>query len=298
MLIWSRAAPDELAIGHLERLAILNGISSRQKFNRTIERWRAERGGGEPSATGLLGLVTTFGENARDYVRHHAWLPNDQVLMRVKRFSSLRMRHAIRPSLRTFAPKHWKARFFCRECVLEDRVTYQFSYWHRIHQFPGVVHCERHSVGLSFVAHGDKPSLPHHHENHIHQIDSLLMDSVAGHPVVSRYYHVAQRLLEFEFRIPYPNAFQALSSRSRELGLFEIGEHWCEGLRRKALSELPGNWLKECFDGDLHRSAPPIGPDRIPLSDPDWVVIHLKEYALALAVLYESTDAALQFLTS
>jgi hypothetical protein len=104
--------------------------------------------------------------------------------------------------------------------------------------------------------------------------------------------------LEFEYRIPYPNAFEPLFTRCRELGLFKIGEHWCEGLRRKALSDLPENWLKACFSDDLHRNLPPMGQACNILSDPDWLVILLKDYALALAVMYETPEQAFHFLDS
>jgi len=296
MLIWSRAAPDELAIGHFERLAILNGASHRRRFNRALEHWRIERGGGDPSVTGMIGVVTTFGESARDYVRSHAWLPNDQVLMRMKRFAKPGKRHAIRPSLRTLAPKYWKSRFFCRKCALEEQDIYQFSYWHRLHQFSGIIHCERHGVGLSYVAHDNRPFLPHHRMDHAHEIDGRLAAAVIRNPVVSRYRQIAQRLLELEIRIPYRNAFGTLSSQCRALGQFGMRKSWSEWLRRKALADLPESWLKECFSDDLHRDSLPAMQYRNILSDPDWTVIRLKEYALALAILYESPDQAFRFL--
>ena len=81
----------------------------------------------------------------------------------------------------------------------------------------------------------------------------------------------------------------------RKLGIFRAGRHWCDGLRRIALAELPAIWITECFDGDLHRVVSGCGWKRYSLSHPEWAMFNLKEYTLALAVLYGTPGRALDF---
>lgn len=49
------------------------------------------------------------------------------------------------PKLRLYYPKY---RQFCPQCLIEDLQQYGETYWHRLHQVPGVRVCLIHGVGL------------------------------------------------------------------------------------------------------------------------------------------------------
>lgn len=250
----------------------------------------------------LYYLAKGNGDDLVDYLQKYSWLPYHlltyQPWQQVKQYVDDVNRkdiYSYRERDYGLGPTWSNGFSFCRLCTEEDVDVSGFSYWRRLHQFPGVDMCSRHRVGLSTIVHKYRQfTLPHDHLRDAPSVDAELIASVTDHPVVVRYEAVADGLLRRDGPIAIETAEKVLRLRCRELGLTNGGVIWHMALRHRMLRLAPPLWLAMHFTGYYAGADIDERSYQWRIRDPGWAPSSTMEYALALAVLFYSAEEALK----
>jgi hypothetical protein len=180
----------------------------------------------------------------------------------------------------------------CAECVREDRIR-GWSYWHRMHQIPGVYWCLKHRCLLSFSILARPFSWAPHHifqmgEAHPIRLDEQMIDN----PVLDRYARLVSALLD-RLVAPVRRSVLAELVRSRcEI----LGLSTCTGPYR-LLSEfarecVPEEWMAVTFRESQRTSSKKLASwvDRVgqARTRPASPILSV----LAMALLWEDPDEA------
>lgn len=294
VLTWTAPIPGEIASGHEARLGRLNGITTRQHVYEALrEQFRNVKNflGNLPT---IFYLALGSGGDCERYVREHAWMverpPAQHLCEIVKHSDSVFMSRENRFGL---GPSRQGVYSFCLRCVEEDLDVSGFSYWRRIHQFPGIDVCSRHKWGLSTIqCNESRLSLPSEHLREASPRNAELIATVVDHPVVSRYETIATALLRRNSPICVATANEVLEWRARELGLLPNRVSRQIDLRSHIFGLAPHIWLTTYFSKcSQHVVNPKTGRHRT--TEPDWEPNSPMEYALAFAVLFDTAEEVL-----
>lgn len=150
--------PDELLAGYRGRLAVqYNWGSITETHAGIIKRFPVDTLVMPGQTTVTHRLAHALGMSLRDLLSQHSMSPLFAAFPDLERdtgwdycssrFATVWLRLA-RPSLA-----------ICEECVAQDLKTLNFSYWHRCHQVPGLLHCPEHGLELRFVTPGQSALL-------------------------------------------------------------------------------------------------------------------------------------------
>lgn len=294
MLTWTAPVPGEIASGHEARLGRLNGITTRQHVYEALR----EHSGNVKNFLGNLPtifyLALGSGGDCELYVREHAWMVERPSMQHpreiVKHSDSVLMSREYRFGL---GPSGQGGYSFCLRCVEEDLDVSGFSYWRRIHQFPGIDVCSRHKWGLSTIrCNESRLSLPSEHLQEASPRNAELTATVVDHPVVSRYETLAAALLRRNSSLCVTTVDKVLEWRCRELGFLLGRVSWQMALRSHIFGLAPHTWLTTHFS---KCSQDVVNPktDRRHTTEPDRESNSPMEYALAFAVLFDIVEEAL-----
>jgi len=183
--------------------------------------------------------------------------------------------------------------FFCSQCVLEDVAELGYSYWRRIHNFPGVDVCNRHKSGLMRVADDINTfKLPHWQFDELIYPGSDFVESMIDRPLVQRYQEIASGMLDFYCPLNPSHVIQILENRCRELGILHGKNDWATALRDRIIKLAPQEWLEKHFVRGMSLQGLGIHPIHN-INTQNWYPKYSIELVLALAATFESTDAAL-----
>jgi len=174
--------PDELVSGYLGRLGLRLGLEWKSSDMR-YRLYQRIRELGYQVDYDLFSIAELFsGKARRELVEHHSITPFSHAFTtngEGRAFADVPSRgeYCAREILGLFnKPKA------CPYCVRADLQEYGFSYWRRIHQMPGALHCPHHDVPLKTVA----AHFPYYRQPH-HILATLTPDN-APHEV-SRAFH-------------------------------------------------------------------------------------------------------------
>lgn len=182
----------------------------------------------------------------------------------------------------------------CPECTKEDVNFWGFSYWRRSHQLPGSTICQKHLIGLHEAHKSNWLTLPHDALNSSTPIDASITTSAKRNPVIQRYTEISIGLAERTQ--PVSTAWMVHVLKRRFHSHIEESGHPTRRLTTIAVKMIRGPWqqhffpeLDACGTGlnSLDRTCSSI---RLAYSTPF--------YALALAVLFEDADDAMNEVTS
>ena len=179
----------------------------------------------------------------------------------------------------------------CAGCVQEDLDFWGFTYWRRTHLIPGVLRCAKHNRPLFRVE--QLPTwqlMPHEAPVSSGGSRWERLTQALETPVLLRYAHVCLELLTRPRPMSTVQVVHVLNERAAVLGL-DLGSR--TPLSDLAKTQLTGPWQAMllsgrerkaqaspfCIDSTLNRMMP---------------VIDGTDYAIAIAVLYDSPDEGLR----
>lgn len=177
----------------------------------------------------------------------------------------------------------------CPECVAEDLAFWGFSYWRRSHQLPGCVLCAKHQVALHRVLLTESRVLPHRVVDQSSALDPLVVHSAKTNLVIQRYAEISLALAQRSR--PVSTAWMAHILRRRvQMREAQAGRK-VRRLTHIADDLIRGPWQRRFFEGIDANSVQINSLDRTCSSVrlPYSTIF----YALALAVLFDSADDAM-----
>ena len=182
----------------------------------------------------------------------------------------------------------------CPECTKEDLNFWGFSYWRRSHQLPGSTLCQKHLIGLHKAHNTNWLTLPHDTLSSSTPIDACITKSAKRNPVIQRYTEISIGLAERTQ--PVSTAWMVHVLKRRFHSHIEESGRSTRRLSNIAADMIRGSWQQHFFPqldargtglNSLDRTCSSI---RLAYSTPF--------YALALAVLFENADDAMNEVNS
>lgn len=185
------------------------------------------------------------------------------------------------------------SRMLCQMCVGEDLPFWGFSYWRRSHQVTGIVWCQKHRYPLFRVRENEAwRSMPHEVMRQAHPVSEAVVNQALESPVLRRYAEVCTGLLERARPLSTLQALRTLTDRAHSFGLAIDPEGRGRRLSDFAADHIGGPW-QDLFWKELSEKKPGAHVPAL-----DGALSRLRAgtgasgYALAIALLYDSVDAA------
>ncbi|ADL56911.1 TniQ family protein [Gallionella capsiferriformans] len=300
MLIRPSPYPEELDRGYLGRVMRENGKATEKDAVTLMGIWAgvADKTRREVSCLELLSKVA--GSELSMFVKQHTTLPFRRGIT------------SYHPDLPHGGEQQrsmlWTTgmqlartgAYFCAECVHEDQGFHGQSYWRREHQIPGMLWCSKHATPLKYTKHESAFLLsPAAQFPHCVTVDEKWVKQAFNNKAIQRYNEICCNLLDT--RKPYDVKYvsEVLKEKASERGYQTHGGKVKSPLLSDDVIHAFGRkWLATVLPALADK------PEGSYLSQMDGV-LHLKTsasstsvYVLALAVLYESVDMALNALES
>ena len=145
---------------------------------------------------------------------------------------------------RSFGYRKWKKEhlFYCSECVRQDRIRYGETYWHMIHQLPGVSVCPAHRVCL-------KESAASVRETRYNLLPAEYVLKQAG-------YDVAGAFTEMEYQVARIS-MHLLENGFSSQRILELSQGDMDG-RQQRLPEEAEAILKSSFRSEMDYRGTPL----------------------------------------
>jgi hypothetical protein len=293
--------PEELDRGYLGRVMRVNGKASENDAVTLMSIWAgvADKSRREVSCLELLSKVA--GTDVQTFVRQHSTLPFRRGIT------------SYHPDLPHGGEQQrsmlWSTgmqlartgAYFCAECVHEDQGFHGKSYWRREHQIPGMLWCSKHATPLKYTEDESAFLLPPAVQlQHCQSVDDAQWVKQAfNNKSIQRYNEICSSLLDTRKPFDVKNVSEVLKAKATEHGFQTHGGKVKLPLLSDAVINAFGRkWLATVLPALADK------PEGVHLSQMDGV-LYLKTsasstsaYVLALAVLYESVDMALNALQS
>lgn len=291
--------PDEDARGYWGRVLRLNSVSARPTseaaFLNSVRARFAAQGGSQPEQTAALSWLANVPMPA--VVSAHTTAPFVGAVLPLVGAGWCDDTHVAHELRRATTSSQASCRSICPACVAEDIDFWGFSYWRRSHQLTCIMSCSKHDMSL-FRARENfswqtmpQEALPHARPD----ADTLVTQAIES-PVLRRYADVCAELLNRSRPISTLQAVRALTTRAKAIGL----SPWDAKSGRK-LSDLAADCISAPWQLEFGRSWQGRGKDP-GLHALDATLLRLRgacdatAYALAIALLWNSIDAAINAL--
>jgi hypothetical protein len=286
--------PDELAIGHLGRLFILNGIDRPLRKAQYVNKYAPARNANSGSRRYVKTLAALSGQTVADYLFHHSCFP----FYRAVHSDNWRGQEKTQLALSVIGLSATRVNPFgvsiCPRCVEEDVGFWGFSYWRRSHQLPGIDWCQKHRCAL-IKTRRDAPVEMLPHEVLADATATTVSEKAMQNEVIFRYSEICMEFLGRNHSISTRHMVSCLQQRARDLQIRPRpgvpGFH----LHDMAMQQVDGEWLLKYFP-DIFSKNSSSSLSRTYTST--QIAYSTPYYALALALLYESVDEAFTDLTS
>ena len=299
MLIRSEPFPGELDRGYLGRVMRINGATTEKYAVELMSIWAgvADKSRREVSCLELLSKVA--GVDVSIFVRQHTILPFWRGISALKPHL-LHGNEQKRSLLRsTEMQLSRKGAYFCADCVNEDQNFHGQSYWRREHQIPGMLWCLKHATPLKYTEDESAFLLPPAAQlQHCQSVDEeQWVKQAFNNKAIQRYQEICSSLLNNRKPFDVKYVLVKLQEKACEFGfptrrdkvktlllsdtvIDAFGRTWLDSVL-PALADKPKGWFLGQMDGVLNLKT----------SIPSVIA-----YVLALAVLYESADMAMNAL--
>jgi hypothetical protein len=245
MLI-SEPLPDELALGHLHRIRRLNDMTLRR--HETIVDLVGRTGADIPLQRQVLANFSGMSDD--EYLRRHSmlalskrWRLMGQTCKEGDHALDLLPQRANKAPVETLDLRYR----LCPQCREEDLQTFSLTYWHRLHQIPGIDTCPAHGCVMQL----------HTREELIDNPCPVALDGpvsapelvhASTHPILMRYKHLASVALKHAAHLDYDFARDHVRAIGRRSGLVTDNVQ-CDdpagGLASLLERSLPLAWLQE-----------------------------------------------------
>ena len=244
-MIWVSPMPGEIAEGHLARIRIVNGISSRKQLIDLLRRKSSD-----PAAPILHLLAEFSGMGSAAYAIRHSMMP-------VLRVASREVTPALHGSpegamfsrrLGMLAPRPGSR--FCARCIAKSLSEQGFSWFRREHQLSGVDLCPIHGCGLQVIEGDDAYAEPP--DCREVRGESKLVPPVSfvekeGDSFVRRFVSLSCSYLNRDAPLPTRALHAELSRRARSVGLRTSDSGHRPLLSDAIIEHAPRGWLQAHF---------------------------------------------------
>ena len=293
--------PDEDARGYWGRVMRLNGVPGAPHTEATFTSATRNRlltdHGIKPGMAEVLSAVA--GIPMTNLVHAHTLVPFSGAILAVVNGDWCGNSHTSKELRRVATHPNARRRSLCRECVSEDLDFWGFSYWRRSQQLPGIVWCTKHGCALLRAQANDTwQTMPHEALPNAQSVSDAVVEHALAHPVLLRYAEVCNELLNLKRPLSTFQVVRAMTRRARSLGLVHETATTGEKLSEYAASCISGPWQREFW------STAPSAPINSCFHALDATLSRLlgtceaDAYALAIALLYNSVDDALNDLST
>lgn len=291
----SNILEDEFSRGYRGRLRVLNQYPSVLKFMAALREAKHSLRTqlSECSAAATLALAAEI--PLKEFVRKHSLLP----FHRTVSLKDYDVDHGD-PSrlclIEHFGTRVWRQSMamFCPECVAGDMESSRFAYWRRFHQLPGIPWCIKHGCQLANSSIGKKafddvpfPELPAHYG-----FSEQEFIDVSLNPVIQRYADIANAFLNSERPTPLIHATFLIAEQAKKQQLRVGARGQKPTLTDRVLEQVSLYWLRTLYPDIENRSS---GEFFNPIDNITTGLVADQGYALALAVLFDSTTEALNY---
>jgi hypothetical protein len=245
-------------------------------------------------------LAEVYGVRPIFFVRQHTMMPFTKLVGWFDRdrgeVPDLVNRKYLSSALRSPRPHA----YLCPHCVEEDIDFRGISYWRRLHQLPGVDWCVKHGVALRRCEGIDileqSPILA---SDSSLALDGNQVAQAREHPLVARYARIAEGLLtEISQSLHTADVSVLIRDWSKEQGLRVSLNGKRPLLSDRVAESFPKAWLSLHFPASTRKEAGVFSS----WIDGTWfsrkVAASAALYVLALSVMYESSDEALNALAN
>lgn len=289
MIHTPRLLPDEWSFGYWGRVLLLNGLSgdssahSKQRFMSEFAASQGIKFKGDDRALGVIGAAA--GISLEQLVLRHTLVPFLGAVSGVRNGGWFDDRHQVNKLRLETVRDRFRLGALCTQCADEDIAFWGFSYWRRSHQIADVGWCQKHMCLLRHSA--DRmiaQPLPHLAPlQPMTSVHEERIRSAIENPVAGRYAEVCAEFLQRAKPISRLKMHQALAKQARLVGHGRRGDEIASSIYDLAARQLPGRWLDSLVgDGTSLKSVFARFYSGTRPSD----------YALAIALLYPSADAA------
>lgn len=286
---------DEFTRGYRGRLRVLNQYSTANRLMQALRKvlHSQEASAVEQSATELLAFVADV--PIQQFVRKHSLLPFHR-LVSLKDHDVSHGDPSRLDLVKHFGTRGWRQSIamFCPQCVSQDIEKHNFAYWRRTHQLPGIPWCMAHETQLLNASVGkqafdDTPleAIPARGD-----FSNPEFFEIFQNPVIQRYAKIAVATLEAEKPMSLIHARFRIAERAKKFQL-RIGTRGKQPtLTDMLLDHVPEYWLRKLYQ-DIEGRLPGEFFNSI-----DNITLGLatdQSYVLALAVLFDSAEDALEY---
>ena len=283
--------PDELLNGYVGRIASLNGIA-RVEARSKVVNYAEQSQGTRRVKNWVLAIAPLMGMTWQQVVLQHTLLPFTAAV-RPKPLSG-----GLKPScpLSALATRSYGDRMhLCQDCVQEDLRFWGISYWRRSHQLPGMFLCPKHRRPLLRIRTPKYSELPLPQEEALvaHPLEPDAVAQAQSNVVIDRFASICVELLERSEPFLVGQMSAAIQPKLRARfgsGGSRTGERWLSEIAQR---EAGGPWLRLVFPELDRQDARGKVPDFDRVGQNRVFAAPSKRYALALALLYDSSDDAL-----
>lgn len=294
-MIMVNPMPDEFMPGHMARFAYVNGFRSLSNFISDLaSRSKAANNRGDTVEIyeHFCHLVNI---DQDEYLSRHTMMPIDRLAAleesMVSSFGNPKITHQRTTLLKISSPA-----YFCVKCAEEDVKNNGFSYWRRTHQIHGVTWCISHGPNYPLAqadgifSYDNQPHRTRHSRLEVHE-------SHASNIAIARYANLSRVTLVLATRYHRKHIANVINHKLKEFGVVVSLHRDQKRVSDICRDQLPEDWLSSYFtgiaNGRKHSYCTSIDGASLSIRG-----IFGHSYILALAMIFEDTDAAIEALSN
>lgn len=287
---------DELCIGHEGRIAWVNGCET-ARLNRLMRAALDKYGADVRRLPKLHLLALHSGLSVTEYARSHSMLPVLRVAARMEEIECHGDISSSSYTRRLGMLTQRQGAYCCNECIQEDLQQFEVrtSWYRRAHHLIGIDWCPIHGCALFRIDSKDAFSkMPHmwHAEGKLKAIDGCV-EKLPNEGFLKKYTEIVGMLLKNDRPYAAETINSSLSRRAQTLGLRTSRNGRRPLLSDKLVECAPMAWLQHHLQG-FNEKTPLVHFNRIDgLLSTKTLAGTGDAYAIAMAALYESAEAAL-----
>lgn len=291
----SNILEDEFSRGYRGRLRVLNQYPSALTFMAALRKTVHATGTPSDECPAAATLALAAGISPEQFVRKHSLHPFHLAIFRESKDAEQSDPYSLQ-TIGYFGTRVWRKSMamFCRDCIREDMVSPGFAYWRRSHQLPGIPWCHKHGCQLANSPLGTKAfdDVPSPEMEAFYEFSEPKFLEVSENSVIQRYANIVLAFLDIERPMPEIQARFRIAEQAKKHHLRICISGQKPTLTDRLLDQVPKYWLKTLYPDIEKRSS---GEFFYPIDDITRGVAADQSYALALAVLFDSSDEALSY---
>jgi len=287
--------PEELDPGYFGRVMHINGFQSEKETVDTMEKMFGSESVQRRKRTRLELLSSIAGQSVEAFTRAHSTIP---------------LRRAITtylPDLPHGSPR-FKAGFghlepersgayLCPACVSEDVMFHGFSYWRRDHQMLGQYSCPKHRTALHYVR--DKKDFlqfPSMIVEESQAVPTAFADEALNNEFVTRFLDIASEMSVRPASVASTHVNFMIDQRMVDIGMRSWPGETAPCLIDVIQQSFPRNWLLMVSPGFSRENFVQRQFEFLYGRHTRRGERRISNYILALAVLFDSSEEALNAL--